>query len=181
VLDVVPLSVATGNVRVYFTAPSCSHRVVVTLKQRSLPCEARQMVVNLGGRSTDASRSRPCWLGPGRGGRPGAGLGGHCARPALKSPARATDRRTRSARPRAHARPPRLLPRRGCFLAAYGRVSSCRHPHLHRGAAAVMTRSHIPRLAARECAPGAAHRSACALGTPRQRIWSVVVGGCGIS
>jgi hypothetical protein len=43
VLDVVPLSVATGNVRVYFTALSYSHRVVVTLKQWPLPCEARQM------------------------------------------------------------------------------------------------------------------------------------------
>jgi hypothetical protein len=31
VLDVVPLSVATGNVMVYFTALSYSHRVVVTL------------------------------------------------------------------------------------------------------------------------------------------------------
>jgi hypothetical protein len=33
VLDVVPLSAATGNVRVYFTALSYSHRLVVTLKQ----------------------------------------------------------------------------------------------------------------------------------------------------
>ena len=31
VLDAVPLSVATGNVRVYFTALSYSHRVAVTL------------------------------------------------------------------------------------------------------------------------------------------------------
>jgi hypothetical protein len=31
--DVVPLGVATGNVRVYFIALSYSHRVVVTLKQ----------------------------------------------------------------------------------------------------------------------------------------------------
>jgi hypothetical protein len=56
VLDVVPLSVATGNVRVYFTALSFSRRVVVTLKQWPLPCEARQMVINLRGRSADASR-----------------------------------------------------------------------------------------------------------------------------
>ena len=56
VLDVVPLSVATGNVRVYFTALSYSHRLLVTLKQWPLPCEARQMVVNLRGRSADASR-----------------------------------------------------------------------------------------------------------------------------
>ena len=33
VIDVLPLSVATGNVRVYFTALSYSHRLVVTLKQ----------------------------------------------------------------------------------------------------------------------------------------------------
>jgi len=33
VLDVVPLSVATGNVRVYITALSYSRRLVVTLKQ----------------------------------------------------------------------------------------------------------------------------------------------------
>jgi hypothetical protein len=51
VLDVVPLSVATGNVRVYFTALSYSHRVVVTLKQWPLPCEARQMVVDPSGAS----------------------------------------------------------------------------------------------------------------------------------
>jgi hypothetical protein len=50
------LSVATGNVRVYFTALSFSRRVVVTLKQWPLPCEARQMVINLRGRSADASR-----------------------------------------------------------------------------------------------------------------------------
>jgi hypothetical protein len=32
VLDVVPLSVATGNVRVYFTVLSYSRRLVVTLR-----------------------------------------------------------------------------------------------------------------------------------------------------
>ena len=67
VLDVVPLGVATGNVRAYFTALSYSHRVVVTLKQWPLPCEARQMVVNLRGRSADASRivqaRLPIWAG----------------------------------------------------------------------------------------------------------------------
>ena len=55
-LEVVPPSVARGNVRVYFTASSYSHRLEVTLEQRSLPCEARQIVVNLRGRITDASR-----------------------------------------------------------------------------------------------------------------------------
>ena len=45
-LDAVPLDVATDNVRVYFTALSYSHRVVVTLKQWPLPCEARQIVVD---------------------------------------------------------------------------------------------------------------------------------------
>jgi hypothetical protein len=47
---------ACSNVSVYFTALSYSHRLVVTLKQWSLPCEARQMVVDPYARSAEPSR-----------------------------------------------------------------------------------------------------------------------------
>jgi hypothetical protein len=54
-----PLSVATGNVRVYLTAFSASHRVVVTLKQWPLPCEARHTGFDPDVRSAETSMNRP--------------------------------------------------------------------------------------------------------------------------
>jgi hypothetical protein len=57
-LDVVPLSVATGNGQRQglLHRSLYSHHVVVTLKQWPLPCEARQMVVDPFARSAEASR-----------------------------------------------------------------------------------------------------------------------------